>query len=306
MQPGPATRSWLASLAFAFCCLSPAFAASDATIWKRGDQIVQLAPQDDASALPNDHPVSTTPNEIGAILEMLRMRFLDDDTETAPASVFTPEEIDNLGKAIAAGLGHATPNQDILFHVIGAHRTSPGAWLKRNRVSAGRVFFRDGHLNIIFGQVQTPYRKKNLYGQTDEDFYPRNYGSRAAVAEHDVVLLAADGVRPYEANGGVRNDWMVISPHAATPALADREPEPQSAAIIAPAAGVSRNSSEPMEPMVEKSTPRDAPSEISRDRVTPPATNIERRLEELKRLRERELISEEVYQARMKEILQEL
>ena len=177
-QPWHAATLLVGYLVAVLCCLPSAYAGSNSVVWQRGDQIVQLVKQDDDSAPPNDHPVSTTPGEITAMLKMLRLRYADEESDVAPVSVFTKEEIDNLGNAVATGLGRAAPSQDVIFHVIGARRLSPGAFGKKNRVSAGRIFYRDGKFNIIFGQVQTPYRKKNVYGQISEDFYPRNYGSR--------------------------------------------------------------------------------------------------------------------------------
>jgi hypothetical protein len=279
-------------------------------IWERGDQIVQLANQDDGSELPNDHPVVTTPDDIAAMLSMLRMRYEDEETEAAPTPVFTQEEIDNLDNAVAAGLSRAEPTQDIIFYVIGARRTSPGAWLQRNRVSAGRIFFRDGNLNVIFGQVLTPYRKKYVYGQVKEDFYPRDYGSRTKPAKHDVVLLTTAAVHHYERNSQVRNDWLVIDPDViAAVSAADRNTEPQptqQGAKAVDAGANSRTSSNAGPPVLREDRVDTDTFTETRDQTTPPVSNVEQRLQALKQLRERELISEEAYQSKMKEILQDL
>ena len=128
-------------------CISVTQAASNSIVWERGDQIVRLGKQDDDSAPANDHPASTTADEIEAMLRTLRLRYANEDADVAPVSVFTPEEIDNLGKAVATALGRAAPSQDIIFHVIGVHQLSRGAFARRNRVNAGRVFYRDGNLN---------------------------------------------------------------------------------------------------------------------------------------------------------------
>ncbi|MDH3747576.1 MAG: SHOCT domain-containing protein [Gammaproteobacteria bacterium] len=315
-----------------FCCLSSAYAASNSVIWERGDQIVKLVKQDDESAPPNDHPMTMTADEIEAMLNILRLRYTDEDSDVAPLSVFTQEEIENLGKAVATGLGRAASSQDVIFHVIGARRLSPGAFAKRNRVSAGRIFYRDGNLNIIFGQVQTPYRKKNVYGQVDEDFYPRNYGSRTVAAEHDVVLLTNSVIHFNQDSSGVRGDWIVIEPSAAVAGgRPDAAPEPAPVATPASAAAPAVRAEAPVipassaanstdmevaqreataaiaAPSATKSTDREA---AQREAAPAPAASstddVEQRLEALKRLRERELISEDAYQTKMKEILQDL
>ena len=71
---------------FLFCILT-AHAASNSIIWERGDQIIQLVQQDDASAPPNDHPHSITSGEIAKLLETLRLKYADgdgDSTEVHP------------------------------------------------------------------------------------------------------------------------------------------------------------------------------------------------------------------------------
>jgi len=252
-----------------------------------------LASQVDASARPNDHPAEPTADEIAAMLATLRMRFVDEEPEVAPNPVFTQEEIGVLGDALATGLGRAASTEDVLFHVIGSRRVTPGAFTKRNRVTAGRVFYRDGSINIIFGQIQTPYRKRNVYGQTDEDFYPRNYGSRAAATEHQIVLLTTDAIRLYQSGDVQRNDWIVIDVDAAIAAASEDndavEAVPADAAVAA-TVGLAAASTVSQDPVVEAN----------------PAASVEERLTELKRLLELELISEEAYQARMQDILKDL
>ncbi len=288
--------------------LPGAYADSNLVIWERGDQIVQLAKQDDASAPRNDHPFKTTPGEIRAMLETLRLRYVDEAPDVVPVSVFTQEELDNLDNAIATGLGRAAASQDVIFHVIGARRLSRGAFSKRNRVSAGRIFYRDGKFNIIFGQVQTPYRKKSVYGQTREDFYPRNYGSRSEATKHDVVFLTNSAARLFQGDAGVRDDWIVMEPgaSAAVASQSDARPAPAPASAAAPVA-LAEAPARPSSPAVSSNsdTAKKQAGGSSAESAGLTA-DVEERLEALKRLRERELISEEAYQAKMKEILQDL
>lgn len=301
------------SIAFAFGLLlseSAARAESSSIIWERGDQLVRLASQDDPSSPPNDHPLSRSSDEIAAMLERLQLRYVDEVSDAPPVPVFTREEIANLSEAIAIGLDRATPSQDIIFHTIGARALSRGAFLRRNRVNAGRVFYRDGNLNIILGQVQTPYRKKNLYGQIDQDFYPRNYGSRIDAAEHEVVLLADDSVRHYRDNAGTREDWMVLDPSKASGEVADtaaakaRPPSVrQSAAATVEQAAAPKA---PKAPVAGTAVATGQADETAASTPSAATAGIEERLEALKRLRERNLITEEAYQAKMKEILEDL
>jgi len=303
-MPGPRrTASILVGYLVAALFYMPGVYA-DTVIWENGDQIVQLAKQDDDSAAANDHPKSTTPGEIAAMLATLRLRFADEAPELAPITVFTQTELDNLSSAIATGLDRAAPSQDIIFHVVGTRRVSPGSITKRNRVTAGRVFYRDDKFNIIFGQVQTALRKRNVYGQIDEDFLPRDYGSRKKPTEHELVLLANN------AASIKRNDWLVIDSAAAATAASQPdtkpEPTPASASAAVPVV-VAESATSPSS--TGASSRADKAMEQAGGTSTGSAGStaaVEERLEALKRLRDRELISEEAYQAKMKEILQDL
>lgn len=308
----PSPRAWrIATMSARYVvgfliCASIAHAASNSIIWESGDQIVQLAGQDDDSAPPNDHPITTTANEIAAMLEMLRVRYADEEPDVTTVAVFTRDEIDNLGKAIASGLGRAAASQDVIFHVIGSQRVSGGWFARRNRVSAGRIFYRDGELNIIFGQVQTPYRKKNVYGRTDEDFYPRNYGSRASATKHEVAFLTNNATRLHQGGAGERQDWIVIDPVAVVAGGSHVDKADSRTAQTAAAPPVVPAETPAMPPAANSSDPPIEQHPGTYAQPVPPVADVEQRLEALKRLRDRELISEEAYQSKMKEILQDL
>lgn len=190
----------------------PVHAASDAIIWEGNDQSVVLSSQDEETAPPNDHPATVAPQDIERMLRGLRFRYADQETDTPPVAVFNAEQVEILGAALATGLGRATPTQDVTFSIIGAHRLSPGAFARRNRLTAGRVFFREGELNVIFGEIQSPYRKKNIYGQVDQDFYPREFGSRTIPSEHESILLASTAASLRGDPEGKRDDWVVFDP----------------------------------------------------------------------------------------------
>lgn len=276
-------RGWRAALVV--CVLGPAglpgppaHAQSDRVIWEGNDQSVVLVPQDDEAAPPNDHPATVAAKDVERKLASLRFRYADKETGTAPLPVFNAEQIEILGEALAAGLGRATPSQDVRFSIIGAQRPSPGAFLRRNRLTAGRVFFLDGKLNVIFGELQSPYRKKNIYGRLEQDFYPREYGSRATPAEREAVLVEVAATRLREDTNGPRPDWVVFD----------------SDAVRAPGS----SSTQAPEPPADGPAPDPSAAAAGGD--------IEQRLRTLKRLREKGLISEEAYRKKVDEILQEL
>ena len=284
----PAVVCGLALAAGPVC--PPAEAASDAIIWEGNDQAVALVPQDEDTAPPNDHPATVAPEDIERMLGSLRFRYSDQESSSPPAAVFNEEQIEILGAALATGLERATPSQDVTFSIIGAHRMSPDAIVRRNRLTAGRVFFRQDKLNVIFGEIQSPYRKKNIYGRVEQDFYTREYGSRAVPAEQESLLMASTAASLRDDADGPRHDWVVFDPGAAG-AL----PEP-SADVAAegsvPAPGSA--AAAPADPVAAGITGAKAPQ------------SIEQRLDTLKQLREKDLISEEAYQEKVDEILEEL
>jgi hypothetical protein len=274
-----------------------AYARSNAVVWEENDQAVLLAPQDDETAPPNDHPVTIGPQVIEKMLAGLRLRYPDQEAETPPAAVFNEDQVGVLGEALATGLARAESSQDVTFSVVGAHRLSPGAFARRNRLTAGRVFFREGKLNLIFGEIQSPYRKKNIYGRIDEDFYPRKYGRRATAEEHESILVANAVASLWGTPGNAREDWVVFDLELAS---VDRAPSPPEES--GPEPGASR-------PRPAPAATIDSAGRREEAAPLPPAVDtadIERRLETLKHLREKGLISEEAYRQKVDEILDDL
>lgn len=293
----------LGAVLYVLC--TPANARSG-VIWQGNDQAVTLVPQDEETAPPNDHPVTLTAQQIEQMLSRLRLRYSDQESDTPPVAVFNSEQLEILGEALATGLARAEPSQDVTFSITGAHRLSPGAFARRNRLTAGRVFFREGQLHLIFGEIQSPYRKKNIYGRIDEDFYPRQYGSRSEPEELESVVAASTGASTGGDPEGIRNDWVVFDP-----GVAAAEPPARSRPAGAPAPEASPGDESPAPtgrsaPGQSRPAPARAGSVSGDAAQAPDATDIEERLATLKRLRERELISEEAYREKVDEILEDL
>ena len=107
----------------------------------------------------------------------------------------------------------------------------------------------------------------------------------------------------------MRDDWIVMEPGAAVVShLPDDDPD---------MAQTSVSSAAPVALAEAPATPSPPPDAHSMDTTkgqpegmgapsSRSTENVEERLKALKQLRERELISEDVYQAKMKEILQDL
>jgi len=252
-------------------------------LWSANDQWVKIEPQDDAAS-PNDHPVQLASEAISNALAALRIRIVDEDAATeAQRLVFTAEELRNLAPRIASGLAKAGPRQDVTFSTIGSHPRSAGGLVKDPGVNAGRVFYDDGKLNVVFGELQSGYRKRSVYGQRTEDFTPRRQGSRTKATEHEWVLAARPGVELHATAGSVRSDWVEIDAAAVASGAA--------AVAQAPAAAT---------PPTATAGSGEGPAATKSD------ADLEQRLKTLKELRDKNLISEEAYRAKMQELLSEL
>lgn len=292
----------------ALAAVSAVCAGADAprgitVLWSGDDQWVKIERQDDPAAAPNDHPASLDTTAVRNALGALRVRLMDPDTGIeSQRAVFTHEEIGNLAPHVAAGLARAGPRQDVTFSTLGSHPLGGGGLIKDMGVNAGRIFYESGRLNVIFGELQANYRKRNVYGRRDEDFKARRTGTRAQATEHKWTLAARPGVEFHASGGGaVRNDWVTIDPAVAgTQAVAvpqPRESQPRPPSPASPPAGGAAP-----EPVADAATePATAPAPGAA--AGSAAADLERRLQILKDLKDKGLISEEVYNAKVQELL---
>ncbi len=297
----------------ALCALMSAAAAWSATdtardtivLWTGDDQWVRIERQDDSAAAPNDHPAQLGTDEVSRALGALRVRVPDSESGTeSQRGVFARDELAQLAPQVAAGLAKAGPKQDVTFSTIGAQAVSSGGLVKDPGVNAGRVFYRDGKLNVIFGELQSNYRKKNVYGQRTEDFTPRRQGSRDKASKQKLTFAVTSGVELHAASGGsVRNDWVVIDPAVAgAQTVATSEP-----AAAAPREAAAPASAQPASPPPPASTAAGAGAATAAGSAAgATSVDLEKRLQTLKDLRDKGLISEEAYNSKVKELLSEL
>jgi hypothetical protein len=284
------------ALVAASICAAADSPRQEVVLWSANDQWVKIEPQDDPAALPNDHPAQLDSAAVSNALAALRLRVVDEDTSAESyRPVFTAAELRDLAPRIASGLAKAGPRQDVTFSTIGSHSLAAGGLVKKPGVNAGRVFYDDGKLNVIFGELQSGYRKRNVYGQVTEDFTPRQQGSRTKAEEHKWALVARPGVELHSVDGAVRADWVAIDSTVAAQALAAPQPGKATAGQSASA------------PVAESAKAPAAPAAAAAGAAAGKSSaDVEQRLRTLKDLKDKGLISEEAYNARMQEILSEL
>jgi hypothetical protein len=221
-----------------------------------------------AQAEPGSHnsqPAKLDPDQISAALARVRAR----SGESGEAiDLFPKKNREQMAKRLATELRKMEPNQAL--HLISFRRIGSLLSAQRNATSA-RVFMEDGRLNFIFGLIDRFYSE---FRDPDRPIPPM--GSRKQAASLKGKILPAEGLT--FVNG--RNDWIALDLVPATP--------PQQPVAAPPAYGTSQQT-----PMAT------SPNAV----VAPREKTIEEKLQILKNLREKNLITEEEYTAKKKQIL---
>jgi hypothetical protein len=258
-------------------------------VWEgKKDQWVRLEPQDDPRAPPNAHPATLDDATIAAALASV---WIGEGESAEP--VFTPDEAQIFATQISRALARATPTQDVTFRTTGSRKTAAGRLLKGVRVNTARAFVAGDAFNLILGEVHGQYRKKNVYGQWDEDFSEVRPASRTESAPHEWAVAPSPHVRFAQGpDGRERDDWLMFDRERLAALV--RPPDAPAAAATPPPASAGGAAPAPAGAAPQAPAPVPAPS---------PEADMERRLRTLKDLHEKGLITEEAYRAKIEEIL---
>lgn len=238
------------------------------------DQVHSVAAEAGAS---NQHPASLSAEAISKMLQQVQV--LEGKKEVA---LLEEDGAQSLATGIVAALSKATSTQDAIFLVT--NRSATG-FVSGKQGNSGRAFITPQGLNIIFGETHVEffnaYRATRLMRKFD--FGSRQKASNPAA---NVVLKSA-----YLQAG--RKDWLVfpLQAQAVTQVVAPavQYVGANHQAVGQPAAGAAVAPTAPMPASVEQNYAAQ-----------------EARLKGLKRLREQNLITEEEYQAKKREILKDL
>jgi hypothetical protein len=181
-------------------------------------------------------------------------------------ALFSADEVGELVGPLAQALGRAGPGDDVLL--LSSARRAGDIFVSPLAVTV-RLFVQGGQLQFIVHDARFEFY--DVYRGTQA--LPRfSYGSRSAAG---AVSVQSAGVT------NRRADWLAIPLQAAA--------TPASPPVVAAPAAVA-------------APPPAAPARKALD--APAVEDIERRLETLKRLREKNLITEDEYQQKRREILQ--
>ena len=195
------------------------------TLWHLRDQYVALEPLErpaGLAAVANEQPVEIPVARLRAAFDSVEARAPDSDR---PVHLFGEDELEALSEHIHNGLLAASPGQDVTFAVSGRYPVLMGM-LNQLTVTTGRVFCRDGEINIIFGDLLR-YVKEN----EDRRLNPLRPGSRSEAVLPEWSLMIKPGGEPFALK---RQDWIAfpIAPLAlSAPTASGKAPAPAGRSI---------------------------------------------------------------------------
>jgi hypothetical protein len=279
-----------------------------AAIWEMNEQYVRLVRIED-DAKPNEHPVALDKIEVEQALASLQLWveggvFRDEESTT----VYPRKQAALIANYVTEALGRAAPNEDVTFNVRG-YADVMLSFAREREWTTGRVFYRDGKLNLIIGEYgkRLDKAKKTVEGSfgITEDFRDVNFqsGSRKHRGKMPGRVVSTSGVELGEG----RPDWIVIDVakaaiayrEAAVP-MAVRKEEQKAKAEAAKLTLERRQMREEMARL------RKELQDLQQGGTGGGAATLEERLSKLQQLREKGLISDEDFARRKDEILGEI
>jgi hypothetical protein len=216
-----------------------------------------------------------------------------------------------IGKQIAKGLKNAKPGQDIIFVLVGSNPKL--LLLKQKYFISGRAFYKDGKLNLIIGEYLL-VRNNELErvfdpGDNRAVSYSFNFGSRSKQSnKFKGTIITVPGFENMKTAKNFRHDWFMLDVALASQAyLAEMD------AIMNP---TSRNDRQMQIEAAKMARERRAMrAEMARMRKEmkemnsgsgASAKSTEERIATLDNLLTKQLITQEEYDIRRKEILNDI
>lgn len=283
-------------------------------VWRSGEQHVRIVPAEEAG---NEHPAEIEPGvliyALGQVMAKQDKRFWHFSQEE-PVPLFQPQMAATLGKALHKALAEATAEEDVVFVMQGSYSTLS---IMRDILGiTGRAFVSGGRLHVIFGEM---LRSEQQSGEFNSDLRGLDYetagravryrgASRGDSVDSGWQLVPIKGG---ELRGGrERNDWIELD--MAAIAVVKRDSEPEEAAAMTPAEQEERRKM-----LLDMARMRKDIEQLRHSSdgggdgggaaaAAADADDAQRRLKTLKALHENELISDEEYQAKRREIIDTL
>jgi len=303
-------------------------------VWQGPGQYIKIVEQDwdkDHRKAPrNEHPAQVTAPHMAVVLASLQgWRPEDSPESTRSVPLFTNEEISTFAPLLADALTKAGPKQDVVFATSGRHEAFSN---DSTRTNAGRMFVTNGRLNIIFGDVLRPGTGDvNDISQYSE---PHRAGKRLEPTSRDIILSKGVGINYYTIFDRARVDWAVIDVPTLVAAYRGPElitsPMPSVSASSPPGETLSQENRKLREELarLRKEEGGVSPSVAPAVVAQPPASgsqpadenatssagapaasaadSLQKRLQLLKELHDKGLISDKEYDAKRKQIIDQI
>lgn len=252
-------------------------------IWQSREQFVAIEKQEIGAGkgIPGDHPPSIS---AARLRNILREPQIVETGKNRALPIFNEPEREILVQYILEALSQSNTSEDVTFAVIGQFPVLMGLASER-KVTAGRVFFEGGQLNIIFGMIH-----RDVKDHEDRRLSPFVPGSRSRPATLAGKIVPSG----QQAFALKRADWLVFSPidkDSAADMPAGSGPLPAKAEEFRPA------------------PPETGTAGKEGQKIAKPdkrGRTVEERLILLNELRQKQLITDEEYRTKRQAILDEL
>lgn len=291
-------------------------------LYSEGFDYIKVVDQDEWD-VPNNHPFPITERELRDILSSVRYErsgFLGLGGSEAP--VFNSEQLNLLSKQVLRGLQIARDREDVVFALFGEKDDLIGS---KFLVTSGRIFIRDGKLNIIFGKVDHDYQvdldredhmqyvwrlqrgerglRSGELSTEYVDLNPVEPGFRKEVGDLEGAKVMAPLGKAY----GKREDWLVFDLAPRTEQdFAMLRAQVETATDLDSVAARHEKKTRELRAGEDPLRNRQASTQPAAAAATPPAMDIEARLAKLKKLKDQGLIDNATYQQKMQEIVGDL
>ena len=301
---------------------------------ERTDNILlQLIPTGLGAQPVNDHPAAFDPEQLQALLLSMRIRSADEGVVT----LASPARLGAVAEGLAEALARAQPNQDV-FLMFFRSKDGRFGFSGERLATTARVFFKEDQLNLVFDELDNVYSSFR-----DPQTNPLKPGSRIEGGDVDGTRLVERDTWQWR---GDRRDWVQLDATAQAiesarasmpattslgadrsaqslkygPAAAEGSPSGEAADELSSPSSTAEIGTMPAAPAASptgeagdalKTSPSPAAGSEDRPAESTKAGDdawqrIETRLQSLKRLRDQGLISEEDYEEKKDELLEDL
>lgn len=283
-----------------------------ATIWELNEQYVRLV-QAENGADENDHPVVLEGVEVQHALASLQLWieggvFRDEEA----IAVYPRKQAALIASYLVDALSKASPEEDVTFNVRSYSDVMLGVAREREWTT-GRVFYRDGRLNLIIGEhgKRIDKGKKTVEGSFGivDDFRDVHFqvGSRKRKGKMTGRVVTTEGVE-LGGPGEGRPDWITIDVADAAKAYrAAQVPVAVRKEELKAREAAAKLTLERREMRAEMARMRKELQELrDNPRGGGSGASVEERLAKLQSLMDKGLIDEDDFERRKDAILQEL